>query len=75
MKHNLVQFRFRRVAFYSHLKSKIDNILVNDTDLLINLIIDDAPITSRALTRPSHSRTSHLLSTSLSLGITYILLF
>ncbi len=38
------------------------------TSLCINLNLDDVPINSRAHTDPSHSQTSLLLFTSLSLG-------
>ncbi len=37
--------------------------------LRINLNIDGAPITSRTHTQPSHSQTSRLLTSSLSLGV------
>ena len=45
------------------LKSKVVNIITKDTTLWMNLNIDGTPISSHA-----HSQTSHLLSTSLSLG-------
>jgi hypothetical protein len=35
----------------------------------ITLIIDGAPLVSRSHTHPSHSQTSHLLTSSLSLGV------
>ena len=63
-----VPFRFHRAAFYSQLKSKVDNIFTKATVLRINLNIDDAPIDSHTHTHPSHSQTSHLLFTFLSLG-------
>ena len=66
--HNQDQFHFHRTAFHSQLKSKVGNILAKTTALRINLNIDDAPISSRTHTHPSHSQTSRLLSTSLSLG-------
>ena len=37
---NQDQFRFRRAAFSSHLKSKVGNILVKVSALSINLNID-----------------------------------
>jgi hypothetical protein len=52
-------------------KSKVGNILAKATALRINLNIDGAPIASRAHTHPSHSQTSRLLFTSLSLGIPF----
>ena len=56
---------FRRPAVYSQLKSKVSIILAKVTDLCIKLDIDGLPITSRTHT---HSQTSRLLFTSLSLG-------
>jgi hypothetical protein len=48
---------------YSHLKSKVGNILAKATVLRINLNIDDVPITSHTLTPPSHNLlVSYLLS-------------
>ena len=64
------QFHFRRAAFSSHLKSKVDNILVKTVVLRIILNIDGAPVTSRSHTHPSHSQTARLLTSSMSLGIT-----
>ncbi len=69
--HNQDQFCFRRAAFYSQLQSKVGNILTKTTALRINLNIDGAPIASRAHTHPSHSQTSRLLFTSLTLGIPF----
>ena len=54
--------------FSSQLKSKIGNILKKDEVLRINLNIDGAPAASRSHTHPSHSQTSRLLTSSLSLG-------
>ena len=71
MQHNQDSFRFHRAAFYSQLESKVGNILAKATALRINLIIDDAPVASHTHTHPSHSQTSRLLSTSLSLGIQF----
>ena len=57
---------------YSQLKSKVDNILAKATALRINLNnIDGTHIASRTHTHPSHSQTSCLLFTSLSLGIPF----
>ena len=39
------------------------------SNLRVNLNIDDAPITSRSHTHPSHSQASRLLTSSLSLGV------
>jgi hypothetical protein len=62
-------FHFRRTAFSSQLKFKVDNILAKAAALRIVLIIDDAPIASTSHTHPSHSQTSRLLTSSPSLGV------
>ena len=62
-------FHFRRVAFSSTLKSKVGSTLAKAAALRINLNIDGAPIASRTHTHPSHSQTSRLLTSSLSLGV------
>jgi hypothetical protein len=51
------------------LKSRVGNILGKDTALHINLNIDGSPIESKSHTHPSHSETSRLLTSSLSLGV------
>ena len=56
-------------AFSSILKSKCGNILTKTTVLRINLNLDGTPITSQSHTNPSHSQTSRLLTSSLSLGV------
>jgi len=60
---------FRRAGFSSMLKSKYGNILVKSAALRINLNLDGSPITSQSHTHPSHSQTSRLLTSSLSLGV------
>ncbi len=62
-------FHFRRAAFSAQLKAKVGSTLVKAATLRINLNIDGAPITSRTHTHPSHSETSRLLTSSLSLGV------
>jgi hypothetical protein len=62
-------FHFRRVVFSSILKLKCGNILVKTAVLRINLNLDGTPITSQSHTHPSHSQTSRLLTSSLSLGV------
>ena len=65
------QFRFRRAAFYSQLKSKVGNLLAKATALRINLNIDGAPIASRAHTPPLHlvcARLHHPPALALSLS-------
>ncbi len=61
-------FHYRRAAFSSQLKSTVGHILANAA-LRITLNIDGAPIASRSHTHPSHSQTSRLLTSSLSLGV------
>jgi hypothetical protein len=63
------QFHYRRAAFSSQLKSKIGNILVKETTLRITSNIDGSPLVSRLHTHPSHSQTSRLLTSPLSLGV------
>ncbi len=65
----IIVFHYRRADFSSQLKSKIGNILAKVEALRINLNIDGAPIASRSHTHPSHSQTSRLLTSSLSLGV------
>ncbi len=62
-------FHYLRVVFSSQLKSKIDNILPKSVTLWIILNIDGVPVGSRSHTHPSHSQTSRLLTSSLSLGV------
>ena len=63
------QFHYRRAAFSSQLKSKVGNILAKAAALWITLHIDGAPTASKSHTHPSHSQTSRLLTSSLSLGV------
>ena len=63
------QFDYRRAVFSSHHKSKFGNILDKVAALWIILNIDGAPVSSRSHTHPSHSQTSRLLTSSLSLGV------
>ena len=60
-----ITIRAKNAAF----KYKVVNTLEKDGVLRINLNIDDTPITSRSDTHPSHSQTSRLLTSPLSLGI------
>ena len=62
-------FHFHRVVFSSMIKAHVSNILAKVVDLRINLNLDGAPITSQSHTHPSHSQTSRLLTSSLSLGV------
>jgi hypothetical protein len=63
------QFHFRRVAFLQQLNSKVGLALGKTTALRINLNLDGEPIASKSHTHPSHSETSRLLTSSLSLGV------
>ena len=63
------QFHYLRAAFLQQLKSRVGLVLTKAAALRINLNIDGAPITSRTHTHPSHSQTSRLLTSSLSLGV------
>ena len=63
------QFHFRRAAFSQQLKSKVGLALAKAEALRINLNLDGAPIASKSHTHPSHSQTSRLLTSSLSLGV------
>jgi hypothetical protein len=62
-------FTCKRAAFLTHLKAKVGSSLVKVAGKRVNLNIDGAPITSRSHTHPSHSQVSHLLTSSLSLGV------
>ena len=63
------RFHFRRAAFLAQLKSRVVLTLAKAAALRITLNLDGAPITSTTHTHPSHSQTSRLLSSSLSLGV------
>ena len=62
-------FHFRHAVFAQQFKSKVGLALAKAAALRINLNIDGTPITSRTHTHPSHSQTSRLLTSSLSLGV------
>ncbi len=53
----------------TNLKVKVGITLTKDVSLRINLNMDGTPITLRTHTHPSHSQTSRLLTSSLSLGV------
>ena len=63
------QFHFRHSAFSQQIKSKVGLALAKAEALRINLNLDGAPITSKSHNHPSHSQTSRLLTSSLSLGV------
>ncbi len=60
-------FHFRLAAFSSGLKSKVGLALAKTTVLRVVLNLDGSPIASKSHTHPSHSQTSRLLTSSLSL--------
>ncbi len=62
-------FHFNHTVFLGQLKTKIVSSLAKASALRVNLNIDGAPITSRSHTHSSHSQVSHLLTSSLSLGV------
>jgi hypothetical protein len=62
-------FHFHRVSFTVNLKAKVGSTLTKVAALRINLNIDGSPINSKIHTHPSHSQTSRLLTSSLSLGV------
>ena len=64
-----VQFHYLRVVVSSHLKSEVGNILGKVESLWITLNIDGVPMDSKSHTHLSHSQTSRLLASSLSLGV------
>jgi hypothetical protein len=64
-------FHHRRAAFSSMLKSRVGNILAKAEALRININLDGSPIASKSHTHPSHSQTSRLLTSSLSLGVPF----
>jgi hypothetical protein len=62
-------FHYLRATFSSVLKDRVGNILVKTSALRINLHVDGSPITSKSHTHPSHSQTSRLLTSTLTLGV------
>ncbi len=53
----------------SMFKSRVGNILDKDSVLRINLNTDGSSNVSKSHTHPSHSQTSRLLTSSLSIGV------
>jgi hypothetical protein len=62
-------FHFRRAVILNQFKSKCGLLLAKDAVLRVTLNLDGAPIASNSHTHPSHSQTSRLLTSSLSLGV------
>ena len=54
-------FTFKRAAFLTQLKAKVDSSLAKAAAMCVNLNIDGAPITSRSHTHPSHSQSSECI--------------
>ncbi len=67
--HDRGQFHFRGAAFAQQLKSRVGLALAKAAALRITLNLDGAPITSKSHTHPSHSQTSRVFTSSLSLGV------
>ncbi len=63
------KFHFRRTVFPQEIKGKVGLTLTKAVALHINLNLDGEPIVSKSHTHPSHSQTSRLLTSSLSLGV------
>ncbi len=53
----------------SPLKSRVGNILLQDTDVHITLNLDGVSVVSQTHTHPSHSETSRPLTSSVSFGV------
>ncbi len=62
-------FHYLRVVFSVQFKIKVGLTLPKTVSLRITLNLDGVTIISTSHTHPSHSQTSRLLSSSLSLGI------
>ena len=62
-------FHFHLTTVSAQFKRRVDLSLTTSAALRINLNIDGSSITSRTHTHPSHSQTSRLLTSSLSLGV------
>ncbi len=67
--HDRGLFHFCHTTFSPPIKSEVDNSLTKAAGLHVNLNLDGAPITSKSHTQSSHSQTSRLLPSSLSLGV------
>jgi hypothetical protein len=63
------QFHFHHTDFSSQVKSRVALALTKVAALRVTINLDGSPITSKSHTHPSHSQTSRLLTSSLSLGV------
>ncbi len=62
-------FNFLHSSFSDQFKTKVGSTLTKAVDLQGYQNMDGTPITTRTHTHPSHSQTSRLLTSSLSLGV------
>ena len=62
-------FHYKRAAFSSQFRAKVGSTPDKVSVMCVNLNIDVSPITSRSHTHPSHSQSSRLLTSSLSLVV------
>jgi hypothetical protein len=62
-------FHYHRVTFSTQIKRKVGLVLPKEESVRITFNLDGEPIISTSHTHPSHSQTSRLLTSSLSLGI------
>jgi hypothetical protein len=62
-------YHYRRAAVSAQVKRKVGLALPKVAVLSITLNLDGVPIISRTHTHPSHSQTSRLFTSSLSLGV------
>jgi hypothetical protein len=64
-----IKFGDKKIEEIGLLKSRVGNIIAKASALRVNLNLDGAPIASSSHSHPSHSQTSRLLTSSLSLGV------
>ena len=62
-------FHYLRAVCSSMLKSRVGNILAKAESLRVTLNLDGSPITSQSHTHLTHSQSSRLLTSSLSVGV------
>ena len=62
-------FNLHSVDFTQQFKNRVGLALAKTADLRIALNLDGVSVTSKSHTHPSHSQTSCLLTSSLSLGV------
>ena len=67
--HNRGQCHFRSAAFSSQLERMVGGALERDSTLRVGLGVGGVTIASGSRVRPSHSWTSRLLTSSISLGV------